>query len=626
MRESFTKYEKIVMFKNENIICISSIDWDFIWQGHQEIMAALAQNGNRVLFIENTGVRALGIKDAPRIKNRIKNWFKGVKGIRKEMENLYIFSPIVLPFPYSRFARWVNKRLVLSTMEKWMKVVDFSDPVIWTFLPTPLSLDIIEGLFKKLVVYYCIDDFSVSSISARKIEKSEKILLNKADLVFVTSKALYEKCSKYNDKVSIFPFAVDFDKFEKVRLEDNAISEEIMGIKRPIVGYVGGVHKWINQGLVRALSKACPECSFVFVGPIQTDISILRALKNVHFLGTKDHGRLPLFIKSFDVSIIPYLITDYTKNVYPTKLNEYLAMGKAVVSTALPEVIDFNRKYNDIISIAKDEKDFCEYIKKTISGDNTSMLDKRIEIAKENSWKKRIEEMSDLIEDEIEKRRSGIEVNWKENLIVFYRTARKKMAKIIVACLFFYILLFKTSFVWFLASPLKISDAPRHADAIVVFGGGVGETGGPGNSTIERARYAVGLYNGGYADKIIFSSGYTYIHNDAENMKLLAVSMGVPETDIILEQEANSTYENVIFSKKILDRYNMDSILLVSSPYNMRRASLVFDKWKSKIKVFYTPVENSQFYDRTYGVRIDHIKAILHEYIGMIYYVIKGYT
>ena len=30
------------MLQNEDIICISSIDWDFIWQGHQEIMTRLA--------------------------------------------------------------------------------------------------------------------------------------------------------------------------------------------------------------------------------------------------------------------------------------------------------------------------------------------------------------------------------------------------------------------------------------------------------------------------------------------------------------------------------------------------------------------------------------------------------
>ena len=69
------------MLKSENIICISSIDWDFIWQGHQEIMSLFAKNGNRVLFIENTGIRAPGWRDMPRLKIFL-NWIKSVKGFR----------------------------------------------------------------------------------------------------------------------------------------------------------------------------------------------------------------------------------------------------------------------------------------------------------------------------------------------------------------------------------------------------------------------------------------------------------------------------------------------------------------------------------------------------------------
>jgi len=176
-----------------------------------------------------------------------------------------------------------------------------------------------------------------------------------------------------------------------------------------------------------------------------------------------------------------------------------------------------------------------------------------------------------------------------------------------------------------IAQPLKISQKPQKADVIVVFGGGVGETGSPGKSTIERARYAVNLYKRHYADKIIFSSGYVYIYNDAENMKLLALSMGVPEKDIILEQKANSTYESVLFAKGILDKRGWDSALLISSPYNMRRVALVVAKNAHNVKVVYTPVENSQFYDRKEGRRIEQVKAIIHEYLGMLYYLFKGY-
>ena len=613
------------MLKNENIICISSIDWDFIWQGHQEVMSTFARNGNRVLFIENTGVRVPGVKDIGRIKNRIRNWFRGIKGIRKEGDNLYIYSPLVLPFPYSRIARWVNKYLILSVLDKWMKAVDFSDPIIWTFLPTPLSLDIIDGVMKKFLVYYCIDNFSASSVSARKIKRSEEVLLKKTDVVFVTSKALEERCSKHNAKVYRFPFGVCLKEFEEVRRRGGSALRELESIKHPIVGYVGGMHKWVDKDLIKKTAEKHPEYSFVFVGPIQTDVSILEKVKNIYFLGQKKHTDVPLFVNSFDVGIIPYLITDYTRNVYPTKLNEYLSLGKPVISTVLPEVELFNKDYRDTIYVARDADEFDYYLSIGLKDRNLESEKRRMKAASENSWEKRIGKMNNLIIGEIARKKLDIEANWKENLIGFYRLARKRVLKFVIYCLLAYILLFKTSFIWFLAEPLRISEPPQRADVIVAFGGGVGETGSPGKSTVERARYAAELYEAGYADKIIFSSGYTYTYNDAENMRLFAISAGVPNKDIILEQKANSAYENVKFSKEIVDRNGWDLIILVSSPYNMRRASLVLNRWAKDIRIIYLPVENSQFYDKSGGIRLEQIRAIMHEYLGIIYYWFKGY-
>ena len=45
------------MIHGKQIICLSSINWEFNWQGHQEVMARFADAGNTVLFIEKTGVR-----------------------------------------------------------------------------------------------------------------------------------------------------------------------------------------------------------------------------------------------------------------------------------------------------------------------------------------------------------------------------------------------------------------------------------------------------------------------------------------------------------------------------------------------------------------------------------------
>ncbi|MBI4378214.1 MAG: hypothetical protein HY578_03850, partial [Nitrospinae bacterium] len=190
------------MLKNENIICISSIDWDFIWQGHQEIMSTFAENGNRVLFIENTGVRTPTIYDMPRLRKRIINWFKTTKGFRKEIENLYIYSPISLPFPYSRVARWINKYLLLIPIKRWIKAMEFYEPIIWTFLPTGTAIDIIDDIDEKLVVYYCIADFEKLVDKPEKVARTERILIRKCDVIFAQGETLKGKCRKFNNNVT----------------------------------------------------------------------------------------------------------------------------------------------------------------------------------------------------------------------------------------------------------------------------------------------------------------------------------------------------------------------------------------------------------------------------------------
>ena len=151
-------------------------------------MSALAKNGNRVLFVENTGVRSVMFKDLPRLTSRIKNWWRGgAKGIRKESGNLYILSPLLLPFPYSRVATSINNWLLRRALNRWSRPMGFSVSIVWTFLPTPLVLSILKDLSHRLLLYYCIDNFAESSRAAHRVKKYEEELLQACDLVFVTS-------------------------------------------------------------------------------------------------------------------------------------------------------------------------------------------------------------------------------------------------------------------------------------------------------------------------------------------------------------------------------------------------------------------------------------------------------
>ena len=59
------------MIRGRDIVFISSIEWDQLWQSHHELAARLAASGVRVLSVENIGVRTQGWKDRARVFARV---------------------------------------------------------------------------------------------------------------------------------------------------------------------------------------------------------------------------------------------------------------------------------------------------------------------------------------------------------------------------------------------------------------------------------------------------------------------------------------------------------------------------------------------------------------------------
>jgi uncharacterized SAM-binding protein YcdF (DUF218 family)/glycosyltransferase involved in cell wall biosynthesis len=612
------------MTRGSDIVCISSIDWDFIWQGHQEIMSTLAARGHRVLFLENTGVRSPSMRDLPRLRQRVRNWWKGTKGFREERPNLFVYSPIVLPLPYSRIARWLNRALLLRSMRRWMRAVGFSRPVVWTFLPTPLTLDLIREFDPQLTVYYCIDDFASSSVGAKRIVTSEEALFVTADLVFVTSEKLRERAARHSDHVHVFPFGVKFDAFNRVREEQSDNPEDIAALRRPVAGYVGGLHQWVDQDLLAAVATKLPAFSIALVGPEQTDLSALRKVPNIFLLGLKPHQDLPRYVKAFDVGLVPYRLTDYTANVYPTKLNEYLAMGIPVVATDLPEIRRFNANHGDVVAMAGDPDTFAEAVKRSLAPSSLADVQARVAVAESNSWQSRITQMEQRIDEAIEQRQLQ-RTGWEQTLRRLYRRTRSRVAWGIVALVAVYLLVFQTNLLWWTAEPLKATVPPQPADAIVVFAGGVGESGKAGGGAQERLKQAIDLYRAGLAQYMVLSSGYVYSFREAESMRALAIDQGVPAGNIVLEQRAANTYENVTFVKMILDDHHWTSILLVSSPYHMRRALGVWHKLAPDITVIPSPPGSSQFYDHGRGATLEQVRGIAQEYVAMLAYWRRGW-
>ena len=612
------------MITGQTIVCISSIDWDFIWQGHQEITSTLARAGNLVLFIENTGVRPPNLRDLPRLRQRVRNWSRGVNGFREEAPNLFVYSPLVLPFPYSRIACRVNGLLLVRSVRRWMRAVEATRPMVLTFLPTPTARYLIRELDPELVVYYCIDDFAASSARARRIRTSEDRLMREADMVWVTAENLRIRAASFSRHVHMFPFAVNYPQFEAVRKENAEAPADVRGLPRPLIGYVGGVHRFVDQDLVLALAGNLPGASVVLIGPLQTDVAGLRRQPNVHLLGARPHRDVPAYIKAFDVALVPYRLSEYTANVYPTKLNEYLAMGTPVVATDLPEIRRFNADHDDVVSLADTAAGFVAAVRAAIVA-GTEGAARRIAVARENSWEARIEAMSGLLESALERRRTRAP-GWKDALRRSYRRARRRALQTAAAVVAVYLLVFQSPAVWYAAEPLKMAEPPRRVQAIVVFAGGVGESGKAGGGYQERMKTAVDLYRAGVAPYVVLSSGYKGPFREAEIMRDLAVSHGVPADALVLETQASNTYRNVVNVSAILQSRGWSEIVLVSSPYHMRRAVGTWRKVAPEVRVIPVPSKSAFYGHRPRdGASLEQIGGLVHEYLGLAAYWWRGW-
>lgn len=397
------------MLTGRDIIYISSIEWNFLWQQNQEIAIRLARAGNRVLYIENTGVRAPGFGDARRVVARLKSWIGklGSRGVREVAPNVYVCSPLVLPPFGSRLRRLINTRVLLPLVRQAAQSLKFRDALIWTYLPTDTARDLIN-LFKgprSQVVYYCLADFPQLSPEPKQVELSEKALVETSDAVFVNCTKLAHRLGQWIDHVHVFPPGVDLSAFPSEEDDERspdvrvAEDEEVIAFSKPVIGYIGGLHRHIDFELVSKMAALRPEWSWVFVGPFQAPVEVLQGRDNIHLLGPKPHHLLVRYLRSFDVCIVPYLKTAYTETVVPVKTNEYLAAGKPVVSTDLPTVCEFNERHHILITAENEPNAFLTGIEEALRMPVDRLTaTRRRAVAALLDWQVIVEEMSDLVE------------------------------------------------------------------------------------------------------------------------------------------------------------------------------------------------------------------------------------
>ncbi len=338
------------MIEGNDIILFAN-DWGGDPLSKHQIALRLARK-NRILWVNSMGNRnpTVSAHDFRRALKKVWHFFRGCRPVAN---NIFRFCPLVLPFHANRFARWINRRLLAWGLRRASHKLGFREPVTLTFVPN--SADVVGSLGERLVIYYCVDEYSQFTGANRDaILDMERRLMEKADLVVVSASRLHEAKRASNANTVLITHGVDVDHFRTACIEETPVPEDAAALPGPVIGFYGLIEDWVNVDVVRHMATSRPDWSFLMIGEVKTDISGVLKLPNVHFTGRRDYKSLPGYCKKFDIAVLPFVVNELTLAANPLKLREYLAAGLPVVATPLPEI----QKLGDLVRYATTPSEF----------------------------------------------------------------------------------------------------------------------------------------------------------------------------------------------------------------------------------------------------------------------------
>lgn len=387
--------------QGETIVCVAPRAWNSLWRSSQQHMSRIAKQ-NRVLYIE-PGRNYERSQIGELYRNS--RYFVSPEA-RSLTDNLIIVpTPPALPYVRERLPQnlltltspvvaFANVAIMTRQIRWAIKEFTVKNPILWIYEPRHLAL---AGRFdEKLVCYFIHDEFAdlpQNHRIAEFIQRHDDALTRRADVVFACSPWIAEKRKKLNPSTYLILNSVDYELFHRALDDNTSIPEDIAGVARPTIGVVGGLDNRIDAHLLTRLAEAYPDRSILLIGPDgipgSSSKTALQAKPNVKFIGKKSLEDLPRYLKGLDVALIPYEIREDTLPLYPLKLHEYLAAGRAIVSTALPEV----KRFSPLVRVADTSDEFIAMVAAATTDYRPERIEARVSIARQNTWDQRLIEI-----------------------------------------------------------------------------------------------------------------------------------------------------------------------------------------------------------------------------------------
>ncbi|MDX6576594.1 MAG: hypothetical protein QOE96_2547 [Blastocatellia bacterium] len=393
------------MLHDKSIICFGGEDW---WYHHphskNHLMRRFARAGNKVIFVNSISMGLASVKSKdlfPRITRKLKSY---AKLARTTAEGITVVSPAVIPFFGSRAATIVNRRLLTSQIAGLARRRGLTKPILWIAIPT--AIEVVGRMNESLVIYHVSDKYDANTIDHATdpafIRSLHERAIESADLIFYSSRKLLAEATRGLERSHLLEQAVDFEHWAKIGKGEVAVAAEVEEIAHPRIGYFGAIEPWlIDQQLIKQAAEERPGWNWIFIGNKSRGLDI-ESLPNVHFLPPVAYNDLPNYAAGFDVCVLPWNTeVPFTSYGSAIKVREYLASGKPVVISPLPEY----ESMSDVLRIGRTRDQFLELVDEALREDGAELVRARQDSVRNGTWDARAEWVSDLIEEALMKRK-----------------------------------------------------------------------------------------------------------------------------------------------------------------------------------------------------------------------------
>ncbi|MBI9035521.1 MAG: glycosyltransferase [Bacteroidales bacterium] len=400
------------MIENRDIIAIGLQPWDLDIAFTLKYTAIEMSKKNRVLFINPPLQRSAWLRGrgTAEVDNRLQVIKGEIPDLFQYNENMWVFTPPVVaesinwiksPAIFDFFNKMNEKRLA-KEIKRAADQLDFNDYILFNDNSMIIGYYLKELLKPSFSIYLLRDAVTLVSYHARHGKRLEPKLIEKMDLMVANSDYFADFGRQFNPHSYMVGQGCDLSRYNDA--DGNLqIPEDLKGIKKPIVGYVGYLTTIrLDIEVLVHIAKSLPEISLVLVGPEDEDFinSELHEISNVCFLGRKDPSELAAYIKGFDVAINPQLVNPITDINYPLKIDEYLAMGKATVATKTT----FMAYFKDYVHLPSNKEEYITSIRKALTENSEEIVNKRIAYASTHTWGNFVDKIYKHMDDVLKER------------------------------------------------------------------------------------------------------------------------------------------------------------------------------------------------------------------------------